>query len=116
MRKVQVAPLFRALLHGEFDMLHTVNKSPFSNNSLESCLRFSQAGDPILLLEDGVYAAQAGTDLSRLVEGALQQHEVYAISADLKARALSQVIPGVKVCGYEGFVELVEKHTVHPWL
>lgn len=98
-------------------MLHTVNKSPFSNNALESCLRFSQANDPILLLEDGVYAAQAGTGKSQLIEEALKNHEVYAISADLKARALAgSVLPGVKVCGYDTFVDLVEQHGVHSWL
>ena len=37
-------------------ILNTVNKSPFERNALESCLKFANAGDPVLLFEDGVYA------------------------------------------------------------
>jgi tRNA 2-thiouridine synthesizing protein B len=37
-------------------MLHTVNKSPFERNSLDSCLSHAKAGSSILLFEDGIYA------------------------------------------------------------
>ncbi|MBF0623901.1 MAG: sulfurtransferase complex subunit TusB [Magnetococcales bacterium] len=97
-------------------MLHTVNQSPFQKSTLESCLRFVRKGDVILLLEDGVFAAQAGTAMSSLVEGALKSNKVYALSADLKARALTDVIQGVEVTDYAGFVDLVEQHTTHAWL
>ncbi|MBF0176906.1 MAG: sulfurtransferase complex subunit TusB [Magnetococcales bacterium] len=98
-------------------MLHTVNKSPFQNSTLESCLRFVLPGDVILLLEDGVIAAAAGTAQSKLVEGALsKKNSVYAIGADLKARGLTNTIKGVQVIDYAGFVELVEKHRTHAWL
>lgn len=98
-------------------MLHTVNKSPFSNGTLESCLRFCQPGDVLLLLEDGVLAASAGTAKSELVTKAMANgHEVYAISADIKARGLDKIIDGVKVVGYDVFVDLVEKNSIHSWL
>lgn len=97
-------------------MLHTVNKSPFQNSSLESCLRFIRPGDVLLLLEDGVYAVQAGTAKSPLVAALLKNNEVYAIRADLKARALTNLVTGVQVTDYTGFVELVEKHRTHAWL
>ncbi|MBF0334232.1 MAG: sulfurtransferase complex subunit TusB, partial [Alphaproteobacteria bacterium] len=42
-------------------MLHTVNKSPFEKNALESCLSHAVEGASILLIEDGVYAALGGT-------------------------------------------------------
>ncbi len=42
-------------------ILHTVNKSPFEKNNLESCLRYAKSGSAILLIEDGIYAALAGT-------------------------------------------------------
>ena len=42
-------------------LLHTVNKSPFTDNSLQSCIRCCQAGQAILLIEDGVYGAVAKT-------------------------------------------------------
>lgn len=97
-------------------MLHTVNKSPFRNSSLEDCSRFLQSGDSLLLLEDGVYACQAGTRQSALMETIMKNVEVYAIRADLKARALTDLIPGIQVTDYAGFVDLVEKNKIHSWL
>ena len=97
-------------------MLHTVNKSPFQNSALEDCLRLARDGDVILLLEDGVYAAAAGTVKSSLIERAVKQHVVYAIGADLKARGLDKLIKEVRIASYGDFVDLVEKHPVHAWL
>ena len=97
-------------------MLHTVNKSPFQNNSLENCLRVARKGDVILLLEDGVYAASAGTAKSSLIEQAVKQYSVYAIDADLKARGLGNLIKDVRVASYGDFVDLAEQHPVHAWL
>jgi len=97
-------------------VLHTVNKSPYSNSALENCLGRAGAGNVILLLEDGVYAAAAGTTKSHLIEAALREHEVYAIGADLAARGLDRLIEGVRVADYDVFVDLVEQHTVHAWL
>ncbi|HAT50142.1 MAG: sulfurtransferase complex subunit TusB [Magnetococcales bacterium] len=98
-------------------MLHTVNKSPFQNMALENCLRFTQSGDVILLMEDGVYGAVSGTAKSPLVESALAKKiKVYALGADLKARALGETIQGVEVTDYSGFVDLVEANRIHSWL
>lgn len=97
-------------------MLHTVNKSPFQNSALENCLRLAREGDVILLLEDAVYAAAAGTAKSSLVEQALKRHTVYAIEADVKARGLNNLIKEVHIASYADFVDLVEQHPVHAWL
>lgn len=97
-------------------MLHTVNKSPFQNSALENCLRLVRKGDVILLLEDGVYAAAAGTAKSSLIEQIAKQHAVYAIEADLKARGLSNLIKDVQKASYGDFVDLVERHPLHVWL
>lgn len=97
-------------------MLHTVNKSPFQNSALENCLRVARAGDVILLLEDGVYAAAAGTAKSSLIEQALKRHTVYAIDADLTARGIGKLIQEVHRASYGDFVDLVEQHPVHAWL
>lgn len=98
-------------------MLHTVNKSPFQNGTLEGCLRYFLPGDILLLLEDGVYAAAAGTAKSALVETVLKRdHEVYAIRADIKARGVDRLIPGIKVTDYAGFVDLVDQNKIHSWL
>ena len=98
-------------------MFYIVNKSPFQNSSLESCLCFSSAGDVVLLMEDGVYGATAGSTKSAVIEGAIKAGiEVYALSADLKARALTNLIDGVRITDYAGFVDFVEKHKTHSWL
>ncbi len=97
-------------------MLHTVNKSPFSHNALESCLRFINEGDVVLLTEDGVLAAMAETSKSSMVKGVLANHKVYALQADLKARSVDALIEGVEVIDYDGWVKLLEEHQTHAWL
>jgi len=97
-------------------MLYTVNKSPFSTDSLGSVLRIAPPGAPILLYEDGVYAAMRGTENASLVETAMADHPIYALEADLEARGISDVLDGIHVISYDGFVELVEQHDVAPWL
>lgn len=100
-------------------MLHTVNKSPFEKNSLDTCLRLAKRGSVILLIEDAVYAAMKGTTVAEKVKQATQQHRVYALGPDLRARGLdeTQVIDDIKIIGYDGFVDLaVENDGVQSWL
>jgi len=84
--------------------------------NLKSLLRITPAGEPILLYEDGVYAAATGTASEHLTQQALEQHPVYALQADLEARGLVSLVDGIQVIDYDGFVELVEQHHVVPWL
>jgi tRNA 2-thiouridine synthesizing protein B len=97
-------------------MLYTVNKSPLSTNSLDSALRIAPSGAPLLLYEDGVYAAVPGTVSESILTDAMADHAVYALDADLEARGIGAIIAGIQVIGYDGFVELVEQHDVAPWL
>ncbi|ABK44215.1 DsrH family protein [Magnetococcus marinus MC-1] len=97
-------------------MLHMVNKSPFQNGGLDSCLRFASAGDCILLMEDAAFAAATGTAKSAEVEAACKKFKVYALSADIKARAVKSVIEGIEVIDYAGFVDLVDQNKTHSWL
>jgi tRNA 2-thiouridine synthesizing protein B len=99
--------------------LHTVNKSPFEKNALESALRFSLAGSAILLLEDGVYGAMKGTIAEDMVKNAMADKKVYALKSDLMARAIKEdrVIDGIEIVDYAGFVDLVEANDkVQAWL
>jgi tRNA 2-thiouridine synthesizing protein B len=99
-------------------MLHTINKSPFMNTSLTSCLRIAQDGNAILFIEDGVYAVLKGTEVSSAIEEATRKFKVYALSPDLAARGVQdRVIDGVELVDYDGFVDLtVEYPKVHAWL
>lgn len=97
-------------------ILHTVNKSPFQDQSLDSCLRVAQPDCGILLIEDGVYAA-TGSQNNLLTEQVLSLHKVYALIPDLKARGLlERVTPGIELVDYQGFVALTEEFdTVQSW-
>lgn len=97
-------------------MLYTINKSPLMFGNLNSALRIAPADAPILLYEDGVYAAVAGTASEDTIRQALEQHPVYALQADLEARGLTSLVTGIQIIDYDGFVELIEEHHVVPWL
>lgn len=100
-------------------ILHTVNKSPFERNALESCLAHAQTGSAVLMMEDGVYGAIKGTRIESSVSQAAQNVKLYVLGPDLAARGISEdkLIAGVNVVDYGGFVDLtVENSTVQSWL
>ena len=97
-------------------MLHTINKSPFANNTFETSSRFFQPGDPILFIEDGVYAVQNKNKFSNALRDILINNPVFALGPDLNARGITEITPGVKTIGFDGFVELMEEHQVNSWL
>lgn len=97
-------------------MLHTVNHSPFRSESLTTVLRYLLPGDVILLIEDGVYGAQANTAFSEKIKEVLKNNEVCVLDPDLQARGIASIIDGVRKVDYDGFVELVEKHQTTSWL
>ena len=97
-------------------MLHTINKSPFSSDSFDTCLSYAQEGDPILFIEDGVYGAQCSTKVSDTLAQYSATNTFYALSADLKARGVDRICEQITVIDYAGFVELAEKHQVNAWL
>jgi tRNA 2-thiouridine synthesizing protein B len=100
-------------------ILHTVNKSPFERNSLDSCLKFASPGAAVLLIEDGVYAALVGTSATDRIKDALNTVKIYVLGPDLKARGFTEgrVISGISVVDYAGFVDLAaENAKVQAWL
>ena len=97
-------------------MLQMINKSPYGNDSFELAVRFALDGDPILLIEDGVYAGRGKGSSSEKLKTALDKHQVYAIDADVEARGIQDLDERVKVIDYAGFVDLVEEHKVNSWL
>jgi tRNA 2-thiouridine synthesizing protein B len=97
-------------------LLHIVNKSPFNNSALDECARFAGDGSVILLIEDGVYAAKAGTNYEAKLKDIVGKVEVYALEPDTKARGVDKIIDGVKLTDYNGFVDLVEKYKTHSWV
>ena len=93
-------------------VLHTINKSPFEKNSLDTCLRIAVDGGSVLFLEDGVYGVMNGTSLSSKLRDYGSRIRFYVLVSDLKARGLSEedVMEGIEVVDYDGFVDLVTEH------
>ena len=99
-------------------MLHTVNKAPFDDRTLETCLKFARRGSAVLLIEDGVYAAAKNTAVSNQMEQALKNVSIYALKPDVEARGMQhRVMDGVRLVDYGGFVDLVAEYdAVQSWL
>jgi len=99
-------------------MLHIVNKSPFENTSLDSCLRVTGKDGALLLIEDAVYAVAKHNALEEKMKQALKTVKIYALWPDLEARGMQDaILDGVKLVGYDGFVDLVAEHdSVQSWL
>jgi len=100
-------------------ILHTVNKSPFEKTALQSCLDHASPGDAVLLIEDGVYAAISQTSASERIAARKNEVSFYALGPDLLARGVGNgsLAEGVKVVGYDGFVDLVAEYEIaQAWL
>ena len=90
-------------------ILHTVNKSPYADKTLQSCLKAASDSDTLLLIEDGVYGALEGAEYSDLVESAGPR--ILALAPDLEARGISdRLLDSVTTVDYAGFVELTTTH------
>jgi len=99
--------------------LHTVNKSPFTTNALLSCINHTLSGDAILLIEDGVYGALAGSAVSEAVKARAGDISIYVLTEDAAARGLeaAKLLGEVTGVTYEGFVDLVAEHDrTQAWL
>lgn len=99
--------------------LHTVNKSPFANSSLQSCLDHCTEGDAVLMIEDGVYGGLAGTAIAERVAQRIGVVSVYVLTPDAAARGLAadRMLNGIEGVDYDGFVDLVADHDrTQAWL
>ena len=99
--------------------LHTVNKSPFSTQTLLSCLNHAMDGDAVLMIEDGVYGGLDGTRIADVVAARVRAVSIYVLSPDADARGLAaeRMLPGVQGVDYNGFVDLVAEHDrTQSWL
>ena len=99
-------------------MLHIVNKSPFQTSTLSTCLRMAQPGNALLLTEDAIYAATAGSAAEASIRQACATLKVYALQPDMDARGVTnKLIDGVTLIDYGGFEDLTVEHsTSHSWL
>jgi tRNA 2-thiouridine synthesizing protein B len=79
----------------------------------------AKSGSSVLLIEDGIFAALKGTSVSDAVSKAMDGITFYVLGPDLNARGMTedQIIDGIKVVDYEGFVDLTAEHeNFQAWL
>lgn len=97
--------------------LHIISRPASSRTDLAAASRFSPGA--VLFIEDGVLSATKGSPgrdtVRRLLDSGVA---VFALKEDLESRGLAPalLLEGVRTVDYEGFVGLVEKHEVVPWL
>ncbi|MFA6922552.1 MAG: sulfurtransferase complex subunit TusB [Gallionella sp.] len=98
-------------------MLHIVNKSPLTGNTLHSCLNTATGGD-ILLIEDAVYAATRGNAAEAELLAAMGKFSVHVLQPDLDARGMGdRLIEGITPVDYAGFVDLAASNkSCQSWL
>lgn len=98
--------------------LHTINKSPFTHNTLTSCLQVCSKEDGILLLEDGVMAGLKGAPCAEDISAAIAKGiKIFALENDVQARGLAEKIRAdIQITTYNGFVQLsLEHRSVQSW-
>ena len=94
-------------------VLHLVNRSPGESLALAQCLERLGSSDAVLLLEGGVYAVLKGSQLAPMLADSLKHVAIHALAPDLAARGIAteEVLAGVVLVDYEGFVELSILHS-----
>ncbi|PWC16594.1 sulfurtransferase complex subunit TusB [Brenneria roseae subsp. roseae] len=89
-------------------MLHTLSHSPY-HSDMDTLLRCLKSGDVLVLMQDGVIAALAETDIEkRLYESAIP---LYVIQNDAEARGITaRISRSAVLIGYNQFVQLTVQH------
>lgn len=87
-------------------ILHTLNASP-SSPAFVDCLAVIAAGDTLLLLGDGVYAALKGSDGCAQLEAC--GASLHVLQSDAEAAGILQRMGSFKVIDMTGFVALSER-------
>lgn len=89
-------------------MLYTLLQSPWQCD-LDSLLLLLQEGDDLLLLQDGVTAALAGSQM--LIKLSASPATLWVLEEDVAARGLGeQISTNVARLDYTGFVAMTAKH------
>ncbi|MBI2381124.1 MAG: sulfurtransferase complex subunit TusB [Gammaproteobacteria bacterium] len=91
--------------------LHLVNRSPYQSDALNACLRLAAPGAAVLLIEDAVVAAVAGSMAAQRLKSQGVDLRLYVLEADVRARGLSdKLMDGIACIDDAGFVALVVAH------
>ena len=100
-------------------MLHIVNHAAFDSEQVERLLSRIGAGHTLMLIENGVYMLKSGSAAAGRLERSLSDLTICALAPDLAARGITpaEVMAGVALLDYEGFVDLaVDNAVIHSWI
>lgn len=98
--------------------LHTINKSPFVGNFVQSCLAIAQPNHAVVLLEDGVYSLLPNNpSQAALTAFTGAGGKVYALECDINARGLNEhTAAHIQLISYAEFVDLCCVHNpIQSW-
>ena len=87
-------------------ILHTLNALP-SSSAFHDCLKLARAGDALVLMGDGVYAALQGTTYCDALQAT--GIELYALAPDALAAGITEPAPGISLIGMDSLVTLTER-------
>tara|TARA_R110002049_G_scaffold83933_12_gene213632 strand:- start:7443 stop:7733 length:291 start_codon:yes stop_codon:yes gene_type:complete len=87
-------------------ILHTLGATP-SSTAFRDCLKVLQAGDALVLLGDGVYAALEGSAACR--ELCAAQAEVYLLESDARLAGIASTADTIGWLDMDGLVALTER-------
>lgn len=92
-------------------ILHHIQTSATSDNALNTCLRYIQAADSILLADDAINAL-----LYQHLRQQLMQYQVFVLQDDVQARGLQEKIDSlsqvqVTIIDYNEFVAQSLQHS-----
>jgi tRNA 2-thiouridine synthesizing protein B len=99
-------------------ILHTVNKSPFHDSTMSSCLAICSHSDSVILIEDGVLGAIHSSPLASSIEKLVSSGtRFYALHNDVLARGIAEkLLPNITLVNYQDFVRLsVECKQIQSW-
>ena len=97
--------------------LHTLNKSPFQQQTYQTCFAALNLDSHLVLLEDGVYATHKHSPANALIQAFLDKGgKISAIATDLRARGIETPLLGIDLIDYVGFVQLCCEHNpIQSW-
>jgi tRNA 2-thiouridine synthesizing protein B len=87
-------------------ILHTLNAAP-SSAAFRDCLKVVQAGDALVLLGDGVYAALEGS--AACSELCAVQAELYMLDSDARLAGVASTADTIRWLDMDGLVALTER-------
>ena len=91
-------------------MLHIISRSPVET----AILQRTAPGDVLLFVENAVLALLRHGGLADQLAAMLAQNRLVALHADLQLRGIDsgELLPGIEVMDYSGFVQLTEDNPV----